>query len=60
MSQNVHILPLDDICPHIESRHCLCKPRVEEESGGLLIIHNAYDGRDRVERYMEETQGEDE
>lgn len=47
--QIINVLPINDIRPHIESQYCLCKPIIEEE--GLLIIHNAYDGRDRVEQF---------
>lgn len=47
----IHVLPINDLRPHVESKYCLCKPIIEEN--GLLIIHNAFDGRDRVEEYDE-------
>jgi hypothetical protein len=53
MKKVIHILPINDMRPHIESRYCLCNPKIEEN--GFLIIHNAYDGRDRREQYDEIT-----
>ena len=44
----IHVLPLNDLRPHIESPHCPCRPRIEGE--GCLIVHHAYDGRDRCEQ----------
>lgn len=43
----IHVLPLNDIKDHNESKFCKCEPRVEED--GKLIIHNAYDGREFFE-----------
>lgn len=44
-----HILPINDIEEHEEASTCKCNPVVKEESGDLLIIHNAFDGREGVE-----------
>ena len=42
-----NILPVDDIKDHIEESTCECCPEVEIiENGDMLIIHNAYDGRE--------------
>ena len=42
-----HILPVDDTKEHIEESTCECLPQVEIlENGDMLIIHNAYDGRE--------------
>lgn len=42
----VHIVPVNDIQPHntIEET-CNCNPRTEATSEGVLVIHNAFDGR---------------
>lgn len=42
-----HVVPLDDIYPHKESKDCLCYPKIEED--GKLIIHNSFDGREDYE-----------
>ncbi len=45
--QMYHILPINDLRQHLESIYCFCKP----QKNGLLIVHNAFDGRDRIEEY---------
>lgn len=47
-----HIYPLNDLEPHdIESGGtCKCEPRVEFVEGDTVFIHNAFDGRDIIER----------
>jgi hypothetical protein len=43
----LHILPLNDIKEHEEKSTCECYPEVEIlENGDIMIIHNAYDGRE--------------
>jgi len=45
-----HILPIKDIKEHEELSTCECEPKVEmQDSGALLIIHNAFDGREAIE-----------
>jgi hypothetical protein len=47
----IHILPIDDLEPHIESgTSCKCNPKVEIEEGELIVIHNAFDLREVVEK----------
>ena len=42
-----HILPIDDLKEHEEESTCECYPSVKiVDSGDMLIIHNAYDGRE--------------
>lgn len=48
--ERYHILPINDIKEHCEDINCHCKPRVEYINDNLLIIHNAYDGRERLEK----------
>lgn len=45
-----HVLPINDIKEHIESEDCECEPTVEvQENGNVVIVHNAFDGREGVE-----------
>ena len=47
----IHVLPIDDLEPHIESgTSCKCNPRVEIEEGELIVIHNAFDMREILEK----------
>jgi len=42
-----HIIPANDIIKHTEDMFCQCNPTVEvQEDEYLLVIHNAYDGRE--------------
>lgn len=57
MSKAIHVYPIDDLLPHITDdypiRVCPCKPRIEADESGTLIIHNSYDGRERAETPQE-------
>jgi hypothetical protein len=46
----IHILPTNDIEPHEEKTTCKCNPKVEFESGEMIIIHNSFDGREFIEK----------
>jgi len=50
---NRHVLPVEDLREHVESRSCWCRPRTEflPTLGVLLVTHNALDGRELVERH---------
>jgi len=45
MMPDIHIIPLNDLQYHIESRQCWCNPIEYPEQSGV-IIHNAADGRE--------------
>ena len=49
LSDTYHVLPLNDLKPHVESERCACEPSVENLNGGRLVTHNAYDGREFFE-----------
>lgn len=53
MDAPVHIVPVDDMKPHEElGATCWCLPAVKTyENGNVLVIHNAMDGRELVERH---------
>jgi hypothetical protein len=44
---SVEVTPLNDARPHIASEYCPCLPSIDDG----VLIHNAFDGRDRQERY---------
>lgn len=46
-----HVLPENDLVPHEDGegyplQDCPCDPEIEVVGASLLIIHNAYDGRE--------------
>jgi hypothetical protein len=45
----LHVLPINDIEEHEEATTCKCRPNVEFENGEMIVIHNSFDGRERVE-----------
>jgi hypothetical protein len=51
----INIFPVNDLKPHVLSKYCLCRPAIEYINKCLLITHYAYDGRDRLEYYKEQT-----
>lgn len=46
MNSNVHVLPVNDLKRHFERTTCHCSPRIQEETNGKVVIHNAFDGRE--------------
>lgn len=49
-STPVHVYPVDDLRAHDTSgRDCWCRPRVEDEGGHQIVVHNSMDGRERYE-----------
>ena len=49
MNDDEHIIPRNDINPHIETE-CPCKPTIKVVGADLLIIHNAWDNREVFEQ----------
>lgn len=45
MSNDVHIIPINDYREHVESMDCWCRPSHDDG----VVIHNAMDGRERFE-----------
>lgn len=56
MKGDVHVLPLNDAIEHLESRSCLCRPRIEEISLHAVVIHHAADGREHFESDYQSTE----
>lgn len=47
-SKLIHVLPFNDLFPHVLShKDCWCHPVKDEEDG--LIVHNSADGREYYE-----------
>jgi len=45
----VHVVPMADLADHYWD-NCPCGHRVVEENGRTLVIHEAYDQRQEIER----------
>lgn len=48
-----HILPRNDADEHEETSVCKCEPTVKTVDGGVLIVHNSFDGRELIEQVNE-------
>ena len=47
----IHVLPVNDIKEHVEDTTCECEPTIDFKNG--IIVHNAFDGREHLERAKE-------
>lgn len=45
----LHVLPENDLKEHTMDSTCECQPSVIFEEGEMIIVHNAYDGREAKE-----------
>jgi len=55
----IHICPVNDLREHnTNSEYCICAPSVIEFNGSVMVIHNAFDGREFFERDHRELQEE--
>lgn len=47
-----HLLPTGDTNTHKESINCPCNPTLHKgkEEGKILVVHNAFDGRELYEQ----------
>lgn len=45
----INVIPVNDSEKHEENSTCHCNPTVEFHDGEMIIIHNAFDGREAVE-----------
>lgn len=46
-----HVMPVEDIIAHEESKDCICGPtcEVDEEENIFLYVHHSADGREKHE-----------
>ena len=49
-----NILPTNDLKEHTESEKCDCKPKIKYVNRSIIIVHNSYDGRDIIEKEIDE------
>jgi hypothetical protein len=48
--ETIHVYPLGDLLPHnTVGESCPCAPRVEYHLDGKIVIHDAWDGREKRE-----------
>lgn len=45
----IHVLPINDLEEHEELSTCKCSPKLIEENGELILIHNSFDRREVIE-----------
>lgn len=52
-SDNVwHVYPNKDLKPHdTDGFDCACNPEIKDEGDFVLVVHKAYDKRDKLEAY---------
>lgn len=50
-TRELHIVPVKDLQEHRLSRICWCEPAVKPENLAVLVVHNAADGRELVEKH---------
>lgn len=50
--RRVHVYPLNDAKEHVQrGEYCHCAPQVrKQEDGSVVVVHNAYDGREFYEQ----------
>lgn len=49
----IHTIPIDDKNEHVEESTCHCHPRIIEENGELICIHQAFDARELIEEGLQ-------
>ena len=50
-----NVTPINDSEEHTEDSLCKCKPTVITENGSMIIIHNAFDKREKSENHVQES-----
>lgn len=45
--------PIQDTGEHIDGNMCKCSPKMIEESGNIIWVHNSFDGRESLEEAKE-------
>lgn len=54
-SDVVHVIPLNDLQEHSADlgAPCTCRPMLKEVDGGLVVVHNSWDGREVLEKALD-------
>lgn len=50
----INVLPNNDIKPHTEDTTCECHPAIIFENGEMIVVHNAFDRRERKEELVKD------
>ena len=50
---DTHVMPIDDLREHDETRTCWCGPRLEtaDDLETTIVVHHALDGRELIEQH---------
>jgi len=51
---DIHVMPLNDLREHEETRDCWCHPdclREPYEEADIVVVHQAADGRELIEQH---------
>lgn len=49
MTDDTHVVPLNDLRDHAEDRDCWCHPQVlDDDCGSPIIVHNSMDRREHT------------
>ena len=48
MTQDIHVIPINDLREHDATKECWCKP-IEDVECNNVWIHNSMDGREKFE-----------
>lgn len=53
MTDDLHVLPVNDLREHEETRDCWCHPDLtrEDKYATVVVVHHAEDGRELVEEH---------
>jgi uncharacterized protein YlzI (FlbEa/FlbD family) len=49
----INIIPVDDTDEHIEDMTCHCDPTIKIENGEITVVHNSFDLREVVEKFVD-------
>lgn len=44
-----HVIPLNDLKEHTEETTCHCNPKIINQGGSMIVVHNAFDKREITE-----------
>ena len=47
---DIHVLPINDLREHEESRNCWCEPALHREGDTVIVTHRSADGPELVKQ----------
>jgi len=51
---SINIIPTNDTDSHIHNSKCACHPKIDYENNIKIILHNSFDGREKIESLIYE------